>query len=321
MLKRTFKILLLFLLFFLTAGICSYFAVTFVIKSEDTVIVPDLTGKDIIYSLEILSSLNLNTKVTGTNYSNNIPKNHVILQEPEPGSIIKINRDVRIILSKGTQTVPVPNLENLSIQQAQIILEENGLTTGFFSKTTNSTVNKDFIISQSPLSGIIIERGTKINLLVSTGKFREQFMMMNLSGLSLDEAIISIESCGLKTGKIKINYKKNIPLNVICEQTPAAGFPVKEKSVIDLVINRKSDNKNQYLFNIKGVKLFRYKVANGFLNQHIRIQMNCFGMNINLYNKFMKPGEELWSIIPKNTDVSIFVYENNKLVKTEIFTM
>lgn len=321
MFKRAFKILFLFLLFFLTAGICAYFTVSFIIKSEDTVVVPDLISKDIIYVLEVLSGLNLNTKVVGSKYSDNIPKNHIIWQSPEAGSVIKIDRDLRVVISKGTKFVSVPNLKNISVRQGTIILEENNLSTGFFSKTSDPTVKKDYIICQFPVSGSVVKRGTKVNLLISTGEYKKQFMMINLTYLSLDNAIINIENCGLKIGKIQTKYIKGIPLDVICEQNPEPGFPVTEKTAVNIVINRKATPENQCFSNITGVKLFRYKTQNGFLNKHVRIQMNCFDSNINLYDKFVKPGEELWSIIPKNTNVSIFVYENGELVQTKIFTM
>ena len=61
----------------LAAGVSAYFTLTLIIKSEDTVIVPELIGKDVVYALEFLTDLELNTKVKGSEYSENIPKNNV----------------------------------------------------------------------------------------------------------------------------------------------------------------------------------------------------------------------------------------------------
>ncbi|MCG2757790.1 MAG: PASTA domain-containing protein, partial [Desulfobacteraceae bacterium] len=71
--------------------VSAYLTLTFIIKSENKVVVPDLVGKDVVLILEMLSDLGLNTKIKGSEYSDNVPKNHVIFQEPEPGSEIKKN--------------------------------------------------------------------------------------------------------------------------------------------------------------------------------------------------------------------------------------
>jgi len=122
LISRIIKIAALFIAFAMVVGISAYLALTLIIKSEDTVVVPDLVGKNVVYVLEFLTDLGLNTKVKGSEYSAEIPEDHVIFQEPEPGAEIKKGRDVRIILSKGTMTILVPNLKGLTLQQSRIIL-------------------------------------------------------------------------------------------------------------------------------------------------------------------------------------------------------
>ena len=60
--------------FVVVAGISAYLTLTLIIKSEDTVIVPELEGKDVVYALELLTELELNTKVKGSEYTTDIPK-------------------------------------------------------------------------------------------------------------------------------------------------------------------------------------------------------------------------------------------------------
>ena len=143
MISRILKTTSLITVFFLAAGISAYIALTVIIKSEDTVIVPDLSEKDLVYALKILSDLGLNTKVKGFEYSAAVPKNHIIFQDPDPGSEIKKDRDVRVIISKGAKTILMPNLEGLSIQQARIIIEENDLCFGMLSTTYHSIIKKE----------------------------------------------------------------------------------------------------------------------------------------------------------------------------------
>ena len=51
MITRIAKITALCLAFIVVAGISAYLMLTFLIKSEDTVIVPDFIGKDVEYDM------------------------------------------------------------------------------------------------------------------------------------------------------------------------------------------------------------------------------------------------------------------------------
>ena len=134
------------ILFAVTASVSAYLTMVFFVKGEETVVVPDLIGRDIVYSLQLLSSLGLNTKVKGTEYSATVPANHVILQNPSAGSQIKIDRDVKVIISAGTQKVLLPSLDGLTRQQARILIEENGLTLGHVTRTWNDTLQKGVVL-------------------------------------------------------------------------------------------------------------------------------------------------------------------------------
>jgi serine/threonine-protein kinase len=158
MIAKIIKITALCIAFLLVAGASAYLTLSFIIKSEDTVIVPNLVGKDVVSALELLTDLQLNTKVSGSEYSQQYPKNHVTFQEPEAGSEIKKDRDVRIMISKGTHTILMPNLFTLSERQARMIMEENGISRGSLSRTFNTEVEKDHIIVQIPPAGTMITR-------------------------------------------------------------------------------------------------------------------------------------------------------------------
>jgi len=314
------KIVLFALLFLLSAGISAYMALTFIIKSGDTVIVPDLTGKDLVYSLEILTDLGLNTKVSGSEYNEIIPKNHIIFQDPEPGSEIKKDRDVRIAISKGPQTIVMPNLEGLSIQQARIIAEENGLCQGKLSVAYSKTFKKDMVIAQAPLPGKVVTRGSCMDILVSSGIQPAQYMMPDLSGMTLDETIRILESLNLIIGDIQSTYDSGKPINRIVSQDPLPGYQVIENSIVNLVINREPGSKSQNLINeTGGVHLFRFKLEIGLMRKRIQIDVNCFGLTVDLIDQYAKPGEEIWTLIPRNLDATLFLYQDNELIKTEVF--
>jgi len=319
MIIRILKIGLMITTFIFIVGISAFFVLTLMIKSEDTVIIPQVTEKDVIYALEILSDLGLNTKVKGSEYNDNIPKNHIIFQDPEPGSEIKKGRDVKIILSKGAKEALTPNLKGLIIDQARIILEENELCAGNTAFINSDQWTKDVIISQSPPSNKTILRDSCVDLLVSMGKKNNYIMMPDFLGYSLDRAVQIMERIHLSPGQIKSQYDPNHPLDTIIDQEPFSGYRTSSDIPVNLVINRipkaassKGESEGT------GLTLFRHRLEYGLLNQHIRVRISRQGSAYNLLDEFVKPGREIWLLIPQGKRLTLVLYIDDQPVKTQL---
>ena len=313
MIGRIIKIAAFCVIFIGVAGITSYFTLSFIIKSEDTVIVPDFVGKDVVYVLESLTELGLNTKVKGSEYNADVPKNYIIFQEPKAGSEIKKGRDVKIIFSKGPQMIPMPNLAGLSLQQARLIFEEQDLCRGSLSTVFDIGTDKDTVIAQSPPSGATVRRGSCVDLLVSEGPRPTAYKMPNLSGLQLEDALLTIERYHLPHGEIKTQIEKGKSKNSVLEQEPPAGYRVIEGDEVNLVINRRKEAGT-----VAG-GIFHYRIDNGFLKRHIRVQLNRDGLTNDLFDDFVSPGKDIWLIIPRDRPATLLVYDDDRLVRTEVY--
>ena len=313
MIGRIIKIAAFCVIFIGVAGITSYFTLSFIIKSEDTVIVPDFVGKDVVYVLESLTELGLNTKVKGSEYNADVPKNYIIFQEPKAGSEIKKGRDVKIIFSKGPQMIPMPNLAGLSLQQARLIFEEQDLCRGSLSTVFDIGTDKDTVIAQSPPSGATVRRGSCVDLLVSEGPRPTAYKMPNLSGLQLEDALLTIERYHLPHGEIKTQIEKGKSKNSVLEQEPPAGYRVIEGDAVNLVINRRKEAGT-----VAG-GIFHYRIDNGFLKRHIRVQLNRDGLTNDLFDDFVSPGKDIWLIIPRDRPATLLVYDDDRLVRTEVY--
>ncbi|MGB5748937.1 MAG: PASTA domain-containing protein [Desulfobacterales bacterium] len=320
MIAKILKLAALCTAFLLVVGISAYLTLTFIIKSEDTVIVPDLVGKDVVSALELLTDLNLNTKVSGSEYSHQFPKNHVTFQEPEAGSEIKKDRDVRIMISKGTRNILMPKLVALSEQQTRMIMEENGIFRGHLSRTFNKDIEHDHIIAQVPAAGAVIPRGASVDLLVSMGPRAIELKMPDLSGLSLDEAVSRVEKSNLAVGAIQSQFDQQKPRNIIIRQEPLAGYRVIENSPVHLIINRppgKSTNGNFHrpLYG----SLLQHNLKSGFLKKRVVIELEHKNSTAEIFDDYVKPGEQLWILVPRDRDAAIFIFEDDELVKTHLY--
>jgi beta-lactam-binding protein with PASTA domain len=302
-------------LFLVVAGAMGYLTLRLIVRSEDVVVVPDLVGKDVVYALEILTGLGLNTKVAGFEYRADIPKNHVADQEPRPGAEVKRDRDVRIVVSKGSETVVVPNFVGMDVREANIIMEENGLAGGVGSKTHSEEAAKGEIISQAPAPGGIVKRGDIIDLLVSLGKWPMRYKMPYLDGLAPEDAILIMERSQLNLGQIRYVQRTDRPKGVVVDQEPSSGYPVTSGSLVNLTVNR--SEKGMALG--QGLHLLHHHVVDGFLKKHIRLRVNAFGFLYDLYDVFQPPGKDIWLLVPNDPDVTFFLYQDGEAIQTRSF--
>jgi serine/threonine-protein kinase len=306
---RVVKTAALLLVLLGVAGISAYLTLRFIIKSEDTVVVPELVGRDVVYALDILTDLGLNIKVSGFEFRSDIPKNHVAYQHPGPGSEVKKDRDVRIVVSKGPKSLAVPNLVGMDIRQAHIILEENGLSQGIVSRTFSDRASEDEIVGHTPPSGTVVSRGDSMDLLVSLGSRPMTYQMPYLHGLTLEDAILILEKVHLSLGQIRSVQRNDLPMDVVVEQNPPAGYKVAAGILVNLTMNRAEGAVLG-----RGLSLFHHRTHHGFLKNHIRYRVNAFGMIYDLYDVFVPPGEDIWLLAPEESEATVFLYKNGDLV-------
>ncbi|NNG01644.1 MAG: PASTA domain-containing protein [Desulfobacteraceae bacterium] len=319
MVKKIIKICFLIIIFVTAAVAGGYFTLTFIIDSESTVIIPDLHSKDVVYALELLTDLGLNVKVKGSEYNADIPKNYIVFQSPDAGNEIKQGRDIRITLSKGPKTLPVPNLKNMNLSQANIILDENDLCSADPTFAYHDHFDKHRIISHYPLAGSLANRGQCLNMLVSLGSRPQAFLVPELSGNSLDVVIATFEQSRLYIGEIRSEVNTDFPENMIIGQDPKPGSRLEAGASINLSISKLTAATEQAWSS--GLWLFRYRADPGFLRQHVRVLWTRLGFATDLHNDLITPGSELWFFIPKEYHSTIRLYVDGELIKTEIMDL
>jgi len=297
MIRSLIKIVVMGIVFMALAGFSAYFTITFLIRGETKITVPDLVGRDLVYVLETLTELGLNTRIRGSEYSGEIPKNHVMAQSPAPGEQIKKGREIRITISKGAKSLAMPNLTDLDLRQAQLILEENGICLGRLSKGHHPGVVKDAVIAHTPPPGLTFFRDQCADLLISLGPMPVEYRMPDLSGLYLEQAIRRIEEQRLRVGDIRSIFGKDRPVNIILNQDPAAGSMVLRDSLVDL------DD----------------RLPEGYLRHHVRLILRAFGMTVIMHDQLMQPCTDIWLLIPAHVHSAVFLYVNDVLVETQFF--
>jgi beta-lactam-binding protein with PASTA domain len=132
----------------------------------EEVIVPSVIGFDINQAKVYLSERGLSVGVVERQESEEA-KDVVLKTIPEPGQKVTEAVPIKLIVSSGGGKVDVPNLIGKSEYRARLLLEERGLELGRKIYTTSGEYAFDIIIGQSPRSGEMIERGSKVDITIN----------------------------------------------------------------------------------------------------------------------------------------------------------
>lgn len=138
-------------------------------KGGETVLVPKLEGVSIRQAELLLIHEGLELGDISWTPSDSFPEDVVIASTPSSGTSVPLEMSVNLKASLGIKpdTVVVPDLLGMNLEESKKILREIGLELG----KTKLKVNNDFlpgtILNQHPQPGGRIERGSKINLEVS----------------------------------------------------------------------------------------------------------------------------------------------------------
>jgi beta-lactam-binding protein with PASTA domain len=150
-------------------------------------------GKD--YHFILIDSVYSKTEAPGT----------IVQQDPLPKAKVKYGRNVYyIIVAKMPEKTRMPNLNNLSLRQALVLLESNGLQVESLKYVDHFARNA--ICEQRYENSIIkpgteINKGSKIMLYVGLGPDKKKTPLPSLYGISAEEVQHILNMAGLNLGK------------------------------------------------------------------------------------------------------------------------
>ncbi len=132
-----------------------------------TVAVPELSGMTREQAGAALMSAGLTLGAVTQEYSSTVPAGQVIRQSPAAQTSVAYGSVVSIVISLGSCYTSIPNVEGLGTAEAQAALTTANLTTGAVTYEVSELVPEGNVISQNPVSGLVVECGTAVALVVS----------------------------------------------------------------------------------------------------------------------------------------------------------
>ncbi|MFU0538278.1 protein kinase domain-containing protein [Gardnerella vaginalis] len=162
---------------------------------EDIIDPTSNAGKDPIKALKNAGFTSITHKSSEDIYSLEIPKGCVVEISPTPGMQMNHNKNITVILSKGPMPVSMPDIVNLTKEEADKAFNEAKLVPNY-SEEFNDKIEKGKIISASVQKGTQMHWGDKLDVVVSKGP--KTITMPDVRNKNANDARRILESLGLK---------------------------------------------------------------------------------------------------------------------------
>ena len=159
------------LILIIAVMIAAYHVLLFIWErtSPAEVAVPEIVGLTQAEAVKLLESAGLRVEQAPAKHSDETPEGRVVLSEPPPKRRVKLGRLVRVTLSAGSQWATVVDVRDMSIDRAQALLREAGLSVGRERARYDPKVPVGYVLEQDPPQGEKVRRGSSVDLTLSKG--------------------------------------------------------------------------------------------------------------------------------------------------------
>ncbi|MFI2376520.1 Stk1 family PASTA domain-containing Ser/Thr kinase [Streptomyces sp. NPDC018964] len=197
--------------------------------------VPPLLGKTEQEARDRLSDAGLEAGQVEEAYSDTVERGTVISTDPKAGARIRGNDSVSLTLSKGPQTVRVPDLDGYRLDKARDLLKDEGLEPGMVARDFSDTVDRGSVISTEPGKGTEVRAGSAVALTVSKGSPVD---VPDVTGGDAEDARAELEEAGLKVKIADERVNSEHDAGQVARQTPGAGRQAAEGDTVTLTLSK-----------------------------------------------------------------------------------
>jgi eukaryotic-like serine/threonine-protein kinase len=204
-----------------------------------SVTVPDLTGKTVLDAIRIAHDAGLKVEDQPGRARNDdrTPKDQILFQEPEAGSLAKPSQIVRVIVSLGAKQTNVPELAGLPPRAAALRLAQESLQLGTVSWYRDGAARIG-IVAQDPEPEAPAGRNGAVDVLTNRGAPEVRYVMPDLVGRDAEQIRSVLARRGFRVGSARYEAYEGVAANTVLKQFPTAGSPISNRDVVSLTISR-----------------------------------------------------------------------------------
>ena len=156
-------------------------------------------------------------------------------------SLLLVAASLVWILSRTPATIPIPDVAGQTVAEAKEALKKSKFEAGEEKSEASDTVAEGRVIRTDPEAGSGRKEGTKVNLVVSSGK--QSFQLSNYVGRKYTEVVAELKEKKVPENLIKMEEEESSESEpgIILRQSPAAGttYDLSKASTITLTVAKK----------------------------------------------------------------------------------
>ncbi|MET9519838.1 Stk1 family PASTA domain-containing Ser/Thr kinase [Streptomyces sp. NPDC002994] len=197
--------------------------------------VPSLLGQTEKEAAKRLSAAGLDVKKVERKYSATYERGTVMNSDPASRARIRDNGSVTLVVSRGPETVKVPDVEGLPLAKAKSELKKAGLAPGIVTRTFSEDVPQGSVVSTDPAAGTERRPDSAIAVVVSKGSPVE---VPDVTGESVQDATSALEEAGFTVKVAPGRITSQEEAGSVARQSAAEGAELAEGDTITLTVSK-----------------------------------------------------------------------------------
>ena len=170
------------------------------------------------------------------------PAGTVLEQDPAPGTQVQKGTEVAVTISDGPAPaqIPMPNLQNYKEQSALDYLNSLELDLDVtIERLESEEVELGCVIRTNPTDGTILEKGTKVMVVISAGPEIKTASMPDLINATRENAEKTLDNQKLNLDvKIEEEFDSSVEKGNVIRTEPAVGGKIKTGDQVTLYISK-----------------------------------------------------------------------------------
>ena len=226
-------------------------------SSANTVVMPNLLGKTMTEAKIELKDLGIDITLKGSESSSKYSAGQIMEQNIAEGTKVEVGSSVEVTIagsgSSGTSgsstsstaadstssttdtEVTVPNVVGKDEATARAAIEAAGLTVGTVTEASSNTVTSGLVISQTVAANTKTAKGTKVNLVLSSGP--SSVKVTDVIGHEQSRAEQELAAAGFQVS-VKEAYSSDVRSGLVISTTPDKGTPAKPGSTVTMTVSQ-----------------------------------------------------------------------------------
>ncbi len=159
----------------------------------------------------------------------------VLSQDPAPGEAVETGSTVELAVARPVPTSPVPDVVDLSRDEAIEAIEDAGFAVGDITEETSDEIEAGNVIRTEPEVDSELAAGSRIDLVLSSGP--APVAVPDIVDRPEADAISELTAAGLIAGDVTEAHHDTIVAGNVVSSDPAADTEVDPGSAVDYVLS------------------------------------------------------------------------------------